>query len=74
MAFDKDKVIQFVQKNYPKVGSTARSSLRSALYRLSADAKPEDVFVLVDVKLRAAGYYENKRDILKQWQRDRIAW
>ncbi len=73
--FDIKKVLHFVQQQYPKVGATARGNLESKLFRLSRDAKPEDVFRVVNEKLHAHGYYDvRKHDVLKEWRRDRIAW
>ncbi len=72
--FDIKRVLQFVQRQYPKVGATARGSLESKLFRLPRDAKPEEVFRVVNEKLRASGYYDvRERDVLKEWQRNRIA-
>ncbi len=69
-----DAIIAFIEKTYPNVGGTARSSLRSALYRLRSDASPHDVYTLVSRKLRAAGYYDSERTVTDALKKARITW
>jgi len=73
MAFDRHKVMDWVREN-TRVGATAQSSLRSKLYKLPSDATPEDVFACVAEKMRAVSEYPDRRKVLDEWRRQRIAW
>jgi hypothetical protein len=73
MSFDKNKVLDWVKKN-TKVGSTAQGSLRSSLYKLPQSASGDEVFVLVERKMKDTGQHPDKRKVVEAWEKDRIVW